>query len=409
MARFSKASLGAIALTLGGLSLPTASIGADRVAAASAKAAERASKALSKHETDKAIVAAEQAVALSPRTAQYRMLLGQSYLQAGRFQSAAQAFGDTLALDGGNGRAALNLALTQIARGNQQTARTTLDAHIGDIPTADRGLALALAGDTSGAVALLTLVARSPDTSPKVRQNLALAYALAGEWGIARVVAAADMSPADVDARLEQWAAFVQPRDAADQVASLLGVQPAADTGQPTALALVPAAAPVAVAVVAATPTVTTTPAPVVVASAGSPRIVFGPPKEVVQPLPDQLLRSAVAAYKQPARRAMFAAKPKSGAWFVQLGAYDNARVAKDAWGRATQRYAAFRDHVPQGKDIRTAKATYYRLSVGGFARNDADQMCRAYRARGGACFIRTGAGDQIVQWAKSPVRLAMK
>ena len=36
-------------------------------------------------------------------------------------------------------------------------------------------------------------------------------------------------------------------------------------------------------------------------------------------------------------------AKPlASGTWFVQLGAYENAAVAKDGWGRAVRRFAAF-------------------------------------------------------------------
>ena len=70
------------------------------------------------------------AVQVAPTEAGYRLLLGQSYLQAGRFASAAQAFADTLTLDGSNGpvvgKAALNLALTQIAGGDWQTARRTL-------------------------------------------------------------------------------------------------------------------------------------------------------------------------------------------------------------------------------------------------------------------------------------------
>ena len=413
MVRFSKASLGAIALTLGGLSLPTASSGADRVEAASARAAERASKALSKRETDKAIMAAEQAVALSPRTAQYRMLLGQSYLQAGRFQSAAQAFGDTLALDGGNGRAALNLALTQIAGGQQQTARATLDAHVGDIPTADRGLALALAGDTRGAVAVLTLVARSPDASPKVRQNLALSYALAGEWGIARVVAAADMSPADVDTRLEQWAAFAQPRDTAEQVASLLGVRPVADSGQPVGLAL---NAPAATAVAAAEPAPVVVPAPVQVAAVVvpvKPIITFAAPKEVVQVITPAMIASQSRPYKTPIRVAVRSAPkstPARGNWYVQLGAFGTPEVAKDGWVRAGRRYAALKTYTPRRADLRSAKSTLHLLSVGGFTRTAAKDVCSEYRSRGGSCFIRSYAGEQLKAWLGSEAKqVAMK
>ena len=411
MLKSNKASLGAIALALGGIAVLSAGDGADKVVSAGAKAARKAAKALTRHDTDEAIGAAEQAVALAPTEAAYRMILGQSYLQGGRFRSAGEAFADTLRLESGNGRAALNLALAQVAVGDWQAARHTLDAHSADIPASDRGLAMALAGDTTGAVALLTQVARSPDASPKVRQNLALAYALAGQWGIARTIAAADMSPADVDARLAQWAAFAQPREASDQVASLLGVRPAADAGQPAALALnAPAQSPPATATVmqvaAATPVT-------VVAVPPAPRVAFAAAKEVVQPLPAATVPAAGTAFKTTLRtvaRATAMKPAKAGDWHVQLGAFRNSGVAKDAWGRATHRFAGFRGHAPQGVTFRTAKASFYRLSVGGFSRAAANQACRAYRAHGGTCFVRMSAGDQVASWATNRnVQLALR
>ncbi len=142
MIRSNKASLGAIALALGGLSVLCAAEGPGGVLSPSAKAADKAArkaaKALGRHEADTAIVAAEEAVTLAPAVAGYRMILGQSYLQAGRFRSAGEAFADTLRLLPGNGRAALNLALTQIAGGDWQAARHTLDAHADAIPAGTR-------------------------------------------------------------------------------------------------------------------------------------------------------------------------------------------------------------------------------------------------------------------------------
>ena len=438
------ARLGLVGLAYGTI-LVTGAADAPREASEAAKQAERTVKALGRHDAAGAIAAAEQAVRFAPTDAGYRLLLGQSYLQAGRFVSAAQAFGDTLALDGSNGKAALNLALTQIATGDWQTARRTLGAHSDTIPAADRGLAMALAGDTEGAVALLTEIARSPAATPKVRQNLALSYALAGQWQAARVVAAADMSPADVDARLQQWAAFSQPDAASDQVASLLGVRPVNDVGQPTALALNAPVAPVAVARAEPVPS----PAPVVVAIAApvvqavpaptpdASRIAFAPRHEVVQALPAALIARAsgpvkvavasraaaarpsvapatrVAAVRPPAARptrvAALAHKPASGTWFVQLGAYANAGVAHDDWGRARRRYAAFAGHTPQGATIKVGAASFYRLSVGGFARADADHACQGYRAAGGHCFVRTGAGEQVASWAGGGSQVAAR
>ncbi|WP_419808500.1 tetratricopeptide repeat protein [Sphingomonas sp.] len=388
---------------------------------AAAKQAGEASRALNRRDAVSAIDAAEQAVALAPRVVAYRLLLGQSYLQAGRFTSASQAFADVLALDGGNGKAALNLALTQVGSGDWQAARATLAAHADTIPASDRGLALALAGDTQGAVDLLTAVVRSPAATPKARQNLALSYALGGQWQAARVVAAVDMSPADVDARMQEWAAFAQPAAASDQVASMLGVRAVADAGQPAALALnapTPTVPPVAVAAVEPAPVpVEVAAAPVVEAPAPAPQTVaqvtFGPRREVVQSLPAPLLASEAGPVKV-ALQAGFsgvragtlravrpAPRAASGQFFVQLGAFDNAGVAKDAWGRIKRRHAAFAGHMPQGMNFRLGQASFYRLSVGGFARGDADRACRSYKAQGGRCFVRAGAGDQVASWVR--------
>lgn len=417
------ASLGLIGLAYGGILVMGAADGPARdhavgaAAKAAAKQADQANRALNRRDGAAAVSWAEQAVALVPHDMGYRMILAQSYLQAGRFGSATQAFTDVLALDGTNGKAALNLALAQVGTGDWQGARATLAAH-SEIPASDRGLAMALAGDTAGGVTMLTAAARSPEASAKVRQNLALAYALGGQWQAARVVAQADLSPADVDGRMTEWAAFAQPRAASDQVAALLGVRPAADGGQPVGLALnAPAMSP-AVAVAAALPL-----AAIAVASVSA--ITFAAPHEVVQALPSSIIPSAAAPIKvrlasarataQPTTAKPMMAKPTvsvlaSGDWYVQLGAFDSARVARDAWDRATRRYAAFAGHQPKGMNIKAGPTTLFRLSVGGFGHPDADRACRTYRSLGGACFVRVGAGDKVAMWvSKERAQLAMK
>ena len=194
-------------------------------------------------------LSAEAAVGLRPQVASYRMLLGQSYLKAGRFGSAREAFADAMTLEPGNGKAALNLALAEIATGDWAGARKTLDAHTDIIAVSDRGLAMALAGDPAGAVDVLIAATRSPEADAKTRQNLALSLALAGRWRDARSVVAVDVAPGEVDKRILQWAAFARPTSASDQVAALLGVTPVQDPGQPVALALnAPVAPAVAVA-----------------------------------------------------------------------------------------------------------------------------------------------------------------
>ena len=398
-----------------------ASAGSTKVRTNPSGDAAKASKALARHDAVAAVGFAESAVAAAPRDAGYRLLLGQSYLQAGRFASARTAFADALQLNPGNAKAALNLALSQIATGDWGAARDTLTRNAAVIPATDRGLAFALAGDPAGGAALLTQVVRSPETSVKARQKLALVLALGGQWAGARVVASADMAPADVDARLAQWAAFAQPRGASDQVASLLGVRVSDDAGQPVALAL---NAPVQIAQavqgvdVVQAPALVAAPAaaapsepalvPVAVAATNAtpsqhPAIQFGPRSEVVQALPPSLIRPGYSPAKVALGRefASAATPARTGTWFVQIGAFDSPGVARDAWGRATRRMPALATHGPSSATIRARGNQFYRLSVGGFARDEADALCRRYRNIGGACYVRSAAGDQMAQWVR--------
>jgi Flp pilus assembly protein TadD len=416
-------SFAASALLLGGTMVgcthdaPLASASARDAGKAEAQAADlaaKAGKALAGKNGDKAVDYAEAAVTLQPRDAAYRMLLGQSYLQAGRFASAHQAFTDTLALDPNNARAALNLALAETAEGNWAGARRTLADHADVIPASDHGLALALAGDPKGAVAILYPAARKPGADATVRQNLALALALAGDWRDARTIVGMDLSPADVDKRLGQWAQLAQPRHASDQIASLLGVTPTQDPGQPIALALNAPAAPVALAVADPAPEPAAEIAPAAEsAHAAEPvrtaAVVFAPRHEIVQPLPVETGRPARASIIQQAAVATAPKPLASGNYYVQLGAFDNAAVARDGWARATRRLPLLADRTPQGMSYNQGGAVYYRLSVGGFAKADARRLCNQYHARGGKCFIRTDAGDQTAQWVKKGTELASR
>ncbi|MCD2315942.1 tetratricopeptide repeat protein [Sphingomonas sp. IC-11] len=417
------AGFGLSALILGGAmvgcaqgGISTASTRSDAVLAKNAaRNAERAAEALQKGDPAKAIGFAEAAVAGQPGNADYRVLLGSAYLKAGRFTSAHAAYADVLTLSPQNGKAALNLALAMIAEGQWDEARQMLDANAAIVPASDRGLAIALAGDPAAGVEVLTAAAREPSADAKTRQNLALALALAGRWAEARQIAGIDMGPAEADARVVQWAAFAKPVGAADQVSALLGVTPVKDPGQPVALALnkvvptntAPAAELLAAAPVAPMAAPVSAPEAAQLASAtqearAGSRVVFAERREVVQAIPgnDPAVRTASTA--APKRLAAVESdgvgKPKApGKWFVQLGAYDSAAVAKDAWDRAQRRYPAFAGETPTGMAFKS----FYRLSVGGFSRGEANTLCRGYRANGGSCFVRTGAGDQTAAWVK--------
>lgn len=435
---------GLSALVLGGVAVTgvatqgfTNSAFATSGASAKKAAAEAkdARKAIAKRNGDAAVRHAEAAVANDPTNADYRALLGQSYLLAGRFTSAGQALTDALTLAPQDGRVALNLTLAKVAQGDWAGARATLQASEAIIPASDRGLAFALAGDPVTAIEILGPASREASATAKTRQNLALSLALAGRWKEAAQVAAMDVAPDKLGARITEWAQFARPTNAYDQVASLLGVRAVEDAGQPVTLALsqqpnvavaaaapadpvdayMPGAAPVAAEAaveVAAAPQaeVQPDPAPVLQQVAGTgPQVVFGPRTEVVQqirvaaPAPTRAIAPAAdKPVKAPAAVAPVAlAKAKPGNYYVQLGAYESAGVARDAWARHTRRVPALREETPQGAQVSARGGNFYRLSVGGFARNDAASLCQQVRASGSPCFVRVGAGDSVAAWVK--------
>jgi D-alanyl-D-alanine carboxypeptidase len=200
--------------------------------------ATRAQAALAEGELAKAVALAERAVENSPNDAGFRALLGNIYFASGRFASAEAAYKDSLTLISGQPEQILKLALVQIAQGRSSEALGLLAAAHGMLDPANHGLALALAGRPADAVAILDEVARAPGADARVRQNLALAHGLAGDWTTARTVAAQDVPPDQLDTRIQQWMAMATPARPSDQVAALTGVTPAADPGQPQRLAL---------------------------------------------------------------------------------------------------------------------------------------------------------------------------
>jgi Flp pilus assembly protein TadD len=410
----------------------------------------QAQAAAAKGDVAAALRFTEQAVEAAPRNPGARLLLGDFYLKNGRFQSAETSFGDVLALDPGNGRAGLSLALARIALGKTGAAIEQLDSMSGSASADDLGLAYALAGQPQRAVEMLEPAARAPGAGARVRQNLALAYALAGDWQKAQAIAAQDVSPAELGNRMRQWASFAQPAAPWTQVASLLGVTPAADEGQPGRLALAAEppvetafaaaepvaptpveAAPVEAAPVEAAPAVgepvryaaaeTEAPAPPVASDWGrEPQADPAPAAEeesqpvyaqaiqsLVTPQPS-VMRASVKADEAPViafppRRHFTApaAAPRSGGRFVvQLGAFSSAAGVERAWAKAYRGYG-FASHTPLSTTIAIGGRTLHRLSVSGFGSHaDASRACQSIKAKGGACFVRTVAGDAPTRWA---------
>lgn len=419
----------------------------------------KAQRALAKGKLDRAVHEAEAAVAFAPDRTSYRMLLAQAYLESGRLSSAETTFGDVLSLDPSNGRAGLNRALMQIALGRSENALSTLDQYRESMSASDFGLAVALAGDTAGAVRVLEAAVRAPGADVKTRQNLALAYALNRQWALARVMAAVDLSPDLLDDRITEWARFSRPSSAQDQVASMMRIKPVTDSGQPQHLALVrsqpqaaialpvapatmpvaqakqqapapqimaqptpafevagPAASPVAapsVAIAPAAPKLTIPLDPPTPAAAPAKQAMAPAKQVVVAAMPAVPVKQAVAA---PVAKAIpeapkFVRAVESGRFVVQLGAYSNEGRAQIGWDRAVGRTQHLTNYPVATARVQVRGASLYRLSVAGFtSREVANQVCTRVKAAGGECFVRSVAGDKPMQWvSRGGTRLASR
>ncbi len=431
----SAVSLAALASMIAGCASPQAHVAAASHFGGKADVdvglATKAMAALNSNNVPMAIDLAERAVAKTPNDAGFRALLGNAYFTAGRFHSAESAFSNSLTIYGGQPQVVLKLALVEIAQGKNSQAIALLNDNREILDLSDYGLALALAGKSAEAIAVLDPAARAQGADATVRQNLALAHALAGDWNEARTIAAQDVPAGQVDARIHDWMQLASPKRPSDQVAALIGVTPAAtDAGQPIRLALnkgtaqmaaaepvQTAPAPIAppapvIAAQLAAPAIST-PAPVLVAVAPAPP----PPRSTMATLAATAVTEAKAVlaavmphHSAPAAKPAAKARNASAAVAVhrgnspavlQLGAYGSPARVLTAWDVAARKYGALKAYAPMSARFASPKGTFYRLSVRGFdSVGQAASLCKSLRGQGATCFVRNFAGDAPMQIA---------
>lgn len=396
-------------------------------------AANNAQVALSKGQTGKAIENAEAAVAAEPRNAAYRAMLGAAYLDAGRFASAETSFDDAMALGDNSARTALSLALALTGQGKYAEAGSVLYDWEDAIAPADVGLAFALAGQPQRGIQVMSNAIRAGDNTPKIRQNLAYAYALNGQWREARLMAAEDVPADQVGDRIQEWAVMTQPEAWQHRVAALLGAPAGVqDTGQPTRLALantpgVPQLAAEAAAYAAPEPAeqllalqpvpselppLGGTPADAVamqdypaprserpddfqtafatVAPSGS-----SPAQDTARFVQQPVVQTAAVrqgAAPTPARAA--AATQSDGTHLVQLGSFASEQGARRAWGIYVRRYPelANREMVITEAVVRGKR--YWRVSAGGYDQASSRAMCGRVKS--------SRSGEGCFAWAES-------
>ena len=390
----------------------------------------KAEAALKSGQADKAITHAEAAVLADPLNADARALLGAAYLKAGRFMAAAASFEDALDLGHEDSRTVLSYALAKTAIGDARVAVTALDEARGRLSAADYGLALALAGQADRGVKVLVDAVRFEDATPKLRQNLAYAYALSGNWRAARVMASEDVPAGDVDARMVEWASTAAPAQYQERVASLLKVTPSSDMGQPAHLALAnfrgkaalaqaePAGEPVgfvasipvervdpsALRMAEAAPAPAPAPAPVAAPVAPAAQAIRFVSNPVVQELPAAANRRAAAPQRRmaaaaspsvpaakplpaPAQRTAAASDKSDNSHLVQLGSYSSRVEAERGWKVIQARFPQLRDHDVVITEAVVNGRTFFRVAAAGFGAQSARSLCGTLRSAGRGCF----------------------
>ena len=414
------------------------------------KQAAEVQKTLAKGQVEEAVDMAEALVAANPREARYRALLGQAYLKAGRFESAAQSYDDAMKLGDNSARTALSLALAKIGSGQNREAVAILDDWRDAIPVADLGLAYALAGETNRGVAILSDALRGGENTPKLRQNLAYAFALDGRWREARLMASQDVPANQLDARISEWAGKAKPEDNRQRVAGLVGAPVRSDSGMPSQLALnakpeqeqlaaetaaqrapvavaatggelppaagenpaelaqyTPVAAPVAAPVEVAPPapsqtfasTFSDTPAPVAAPAALPVQVAAAP--RIKQPVRVAAAKAPVAkvtapAAHRPGLRPRQAAAPvlgKGSSHAVQLGSFSSEQGARRAWGYYAGRNPELRNFKMTITPATVRGKKFWRVAAAGLDSRGAGGLCSKVKNRGGVCFAYTTIG----------------
>ncbi|MEE9434145.1 MAG: tetratricopeptide repeat protein [Sphingorhabdus sp.] len=432
-----------------GISSTKGMTSATKLAKRADKNARKAEKQIAKGNLDRAASYAEMAVEGDMTNAGYRSLLARVYMAQGKFKSAERTLMDVVELGVSDPRTVVSLALTRIAQGRTSSAISLIEANRSIVSESDYGLALALAGQEKRAVDVLTQAIRANGAGARVRQNLALAYALSGRWREARIMAGQDLARDSVNKQIAEWAHYARPDAYETRVAGLLGVTPQTDAGQPVRLALantstglaqaaIPAApksspvnllpafdkelaavgpAPVAtsvgfaaaekdVSVVSAKPAME---APLIKAQQGP---VKAASKAAVQVAPKVApVKQAKPAVKAPVKLALATVEPKpaprrrsvAGTHIVQLGAFSSSANAKRAWVQFSSKYSVLQGFSSASSSVNVNGRKLIRLAAMGFGnKQSAVAACKSIKAQGGSCIVRSVG-------SKPPVRLASR
>lgn len=141
----------------------------------------------------------EKAITLYPNSAGAYAGLGAVYLTIDQPENAMKSFETALRLNPCLAKALNGYGIALDMIGDHQGAQANFRAAMELDPSnvsypSNLALSMVLAGNTSEAIHILERLSRSPQVTPRIRQNLSLAYGLAGDMKMARTIGTVDLS-----------------------------------------------------------------------------------------------------------------------------------------------------------------------------------------------------------------------
>ena len=141
----------------------------------------------------------DKAIALYPKSADAYAGLGTVYLAIDQPENAIRMFETALMFNPCHAKALNGLGVSYDMMGNHCLAQANYRAAMEQCPSiisyeSNLALSMVLEGRTAEAIHILERLARSPYATPRIRQNLSLAYGLAGDMKMARNIGTIDLS-----------------------------------------------------------------------------------------------------------------------------------------------------------------------------------------------------------------------
>lgn len=165
---------------------------------------------------DRAIDVLSRVLVVHPASAELRMVLGRALSTQQDYRAAAHAFSQAgeIEPDRAEAWAALGTAFDQLGQHDdaQQAYERALTIEPNRTSTlANYGLSLALSGDLTGAEAKLRLADAQPDTTTRVKENLALILGLQGKYAEMKEASSANAPASIVEENAALLREMVQP------------------------------------------------------------------------------------------------------------------------------------------------------------------------------------------------------